>query len=213
MGGDDWLLGTLADDGRDLMFEYSQRALDEQLELSPARLKLSTVTYSGFPAHLWSLPGLMADALPDGWGRLLMDRMARKQGVNPALLSLLDRLAFVGARAIGVLGFEPANALQLDDHDVALLALATQAQMVLSGDETSVLTELALLGGSPLGARPKVLVHMTEDGQVSTLVRPGSQTWLVKFQAADESKKVCAGGLVPPAGARLWHRHAAHPPL
>ena len=26
--GEDWLLGTLADDGRDLLFEYSQRALD-----------------------------------------------------------------------------------------------------------------------------------------------------------------------------------------
>ena len=122
------------------------------------------MTYSGFPAHLWGLPGLMADALPDGWGQLLMDRLARKQALFPALLSPLDRLAFVGARAIGALGFEPANALQLNDHDVALLALATQAQMVLSGNETSVLTELALLGGSPHGARPKVLVHMTEDG-------------------------------------------------
>ena len=189
--GEDWLLGTLADDGRDLLFEYSQRALDEQLELSPVRFKLRTATYSGFPAHLWGLPGLMADALPDGWGRLLMDRLARKQGLNPALLSPLDRLAFVGARAIGALAFEPVNALQLDDHDVALLALATQVKMVLSGDETSVLTELALLGGSPHGARPKVLVHMTEDGQVSTLARPGSQAWLVKFQAADESKEVC----------------------
>ena len=189
--GEDWLLGTLADDGRDLLFEYSQRALDEQLELSPVRFKLRTATYSGFPVHLWGLPGLMADALPDGWGRLLMDRLARKQGLNPALLSPLDRLAFVGARAIGALAFEPVNALQLDDHDVALLALATQVKMVLSGDETSVLTELALLGGSPHGARPKVLVHMTEDGQVSTLARQGSQAWLVKFQAADESKEVC----------------------
>lgn len=192
--GEDWLLGTLADDGRDLLFEYSQRALDEQLELSPVRLKLGTVTYSGFPAHLWGLPGLMADALPDGWGRLLMDRLARKQGLNPALLSPLDRLAFVGSRAIGALAFVPANTLQLDDHDVALLALATEAQVVLTtpkGAETFALTELALLGGSPHGARPKVLVHLTESGQVSTLARPDSQAWLVKFQAAGESKEVC----------------------
>ena len=189
--GEDWLLGTLADDGRDLLFEYSKRALDEALELSPVRLKLSTATYGGFPAHLWGLPGLMADALPDGWGRLLMDRLARKQGLNPALLSPLDRLAFVGSRAIGALAFVPANALQLDDHDVALLGLATQAQVVLSGADTSALTELALLGGSPHGARPKVLVHLSDDGQASTLARAGSQAWLVKFQAAGESKEVC----------------------
>ena len=189
--GEDWLLGTLADDGRDLLFEYSKRALDEALELSPVRLKLSTATYGGFPAHLWGLPGLMADALPDGWGRLLMDRLARKQGLNPALLSPLDRLAFVGSRAIGALAFVPANALQLDDHDVALLGLATQAQVVLSGADTSALTELALLGGSPHGARPKVLVHLSDDGQASTLARAGSQAWLVKFQAAGESKEIC----------------------
>ena len=106
--GEDWLLGTLADDGRDLLFEYSQRALDEQLELSPVRFKLRTATYSGFPAHLWGLPGLMADALPDGWGRLLMDRLARKQGLNPALLSPLEPL-FV-ARIKTIADMEKAQA-------------------------------------------------------------------------------------------------------
>lgn len=190
--GENWLLGTLADDGRDLLFEYSLRALDEKLELSPVRLKLSKSTYGSFPEHLFGLPGLIADALPDGWGRLLMDRMARKNGLNPAQLSPLDRLAFVGTRAIGALSFVPATPLQLEDHDVALLALATEAQVVLSGAESLALKELALLGGSPHGARPKVLVHRTEDGQVSTVPHPGSQAWLVKFQAAGEPKEVCA---------------------
>ena len=34
--GQDWLLGTLADNGTDLLFEYSQQALAKGIELSPA---------------------------------------------------------------------------------------------------------------------------------------------------------------------------------
>ncbi|WP_198084158.1 type II toxin-antitoxin system HipA family toxin [Variovorax sp. E3] len=188
----DWSLGTLADDGRDVLFEYSERALDEKLELSPVRLKLRRQAYGNFPQHLFGLPGLIADALPDGWGRLVLDRLARRSGIRPAQLSSLDRLAFVGTRAIGALSFEPATAPPLEDHDVALLTLATEAQRVLSGEESEALGELAMLGGSPHGARPKVLVHRTQDGYISTSAQPGSQAWLVKFQAAGEPKEVCA---------------------
>ena len=64
--GEDWRLGTLADDGTNLLFEYSAEALSQQLELSPRHLKLRAQAYGGFPAHQMRLPGLVADALPDG---------------------------------------------------------------------------------------------------------------------------------------------------
>lgn len=65
--GEDWPLGTLADDGRSLLFEYSREALAQGLELSPLHLKLAATTYGGFPRFQMRLPGLMADSLPDGW--------------------------------------------------------------------------------------------------------------------------------------------------
>jgi len=37
--GEDFQLGTLADNGRQLLFEYSQAALDRKLELSPVKLQ------------------------------------------------------------------------------------------------------------------------------------------------------------------------------
>ena len=66
--GERWPLATLADDGRHLLFEYSAEALQQGLELSPRHLALRAQAYGGFPEHQMRLPGLVADALPDGWG-------------------------------------------------------------------------------------------------------------------------------------------------
>lgn len=46
--GERWLLGTLADNNQDLLFEYSLEALANGLELSPRHLKLRREAYAGF---------------------------------------------------------------------------------------------------------------------------------------------------------------------
>jgi len=191
--GERWLLGQLADDGARLLFEYSAKALQEGLELSPRHLALRAAAYGDFPAHQLRLPGLVADSLPDGWGLLLMDRMFRKQGRDPATASPLDRLAFIHDRAMGALTFEPSQKLDLPLEDVQLLALAQQAQAIVAGKDSDALLLLALMGGSPHGARPKVLVHHDiATGFMSTHPFAGSTPWLVKFQAQHEHKEVCA---------------------
>lgn len=191
--GENWLLGTLADNGVELLFEYSPEALKQGLELSPRHLKLRAPAYADFPQYLLRLPGLIADALPDGWGMLLMDRLFRKNGGDPAMLSPLDRLAFIGDRALGALSFAPADPVELAQQDLRLLALATDVQAVGAERDTVALRQLALIGGSPHGARPKALVHYDPaTGAMSTLPIAGSQPWLVKFQAANEHKEVCA---------------------
>ncbi|QLG89830.1 type II toxin-antitoxin system HipA family toxin [Chitinibacter bivalviorum] len=191
--GERWHLATLADDGRKLLFEYSPEALAQGLELSPRHLKLQAAAYSDFPAYQLRLPGLIADALPDGWGLLLMDRLFRQNGIDPARASVLDRLSFIGHRAMGALSFQPASISDIPTTDVQLLNLAQQAQTLLSGEDSAILKQLALMGGSPHGARPKVLVHYDPaNGQLSTQCFAGSTPWLVKFQAQNEHKEVCA---------------------
>ena len=191
--GERWQLATLADDGQHLLFEYTAQALEKGLELSPRHLKLRAQAYTDFPQHLMGLPGLLSDALPDGWGLLLMDRLFRQNGLEPARMSVLDRLAFIDGRALGALTFEPASAFALPKEDVQLLTLARQAQALLSGEESALLKQLALMGGSPHGARPKVLVHYDEHaGHMSTLPFATGKPWLIKFQAQDEHKEVCA---------------------
>ena len=191
--GERWLLGTLADNGRELLFEYSPQALKRGLELSPLRLRLREQAYGDFPAHLQRLPGFIADALPDGWGALVMDRLFRKHGLEPAALSPLDRLAFINGHGMGALEFEPADTLDLVPHDATLLTLARQARAVIAGDDGEALRQLALIGGSPHGARPKVLVYYDPvTRMISSLEKTGHEPWLVKFQAQNEHKEVCA---------------------
>jgi serine/threonine-protein kinase HipA len=191
--GERWPLGTLADDGTRLLFEYSPQAQAQGLELSPLRLPLRGAAAGPYPSHQHGLPGLIYDALPDGWGLLLMDRLFRRAGRQPARLSQLDRLAFIGDRALGALSFEPAQVQDLLPQDLQLLTLAQQAQALIEGHDSEALPQLARLGGSPQGARPKVLVQYDPaTGHISTQADAAGQPWLMKFQAAGEHKEACA---------------------
>ncbi|QOW24034.1 type II toxin-antitoxin system HipA family toxin [Lysobacter sp. H23M47] len=194
--GERYVLGHLGDDGTQVLFEYSPVALQQGLELSPLRLPLREQAYGGFPGYQLYLPGLIADALPDGWGMLLMDRIFRREGRNPARISALDRLAFIGDTAMGALSFEPPSEGELEPADVQLIELAMRVREVQSATGTEsgdVLRELALLGGSPQGARPKVLVNFDPaSGHMSNSEQGSGTPWLVKFQAGNEHKEVCA---------------------
>jgi serine/threonine-protein kinase HipA len=232
--GERWPLGLLADTGREVMFEYSTEAVARGLAFSPFKLPLpragtAPAAYRGEP-YFHGLPGFVADALPDGWGMLLMDRALRRAGRDPHAVSVLERLAIVGDRAMGALSFEPA-----DNHPVAaeVLRLKTVAQEVADAqrlneglhershdkarlgrtklgradlgpanqgranlspaDET--LTRLLLLGGSPQGARPKVLVGLNTATQAVSggdALGAGEAPWIIKFPATNEHRETCA---------------------
>lgn len=202
--GERWQLGTLADTGRpgqSMLFEYSAEARREGLELSPLRLPLTQPgAFTGEPFFL-GLPGLIADALPDGWGMLLMDRAFSRAGRRPGEVSPLDRLAVIGERAMGALAFEPADPLAMNHEDISLLQLAREVELVASDMPTgapaeAALRHLLLLGGSPQGARPKVLVNFdAASGKVGvggTATDGDGAPWLIKFPAREEHRDACA---------------------
>jgi len=205
--GERWLLGTLLDTGRDLLFEYSALAIERGLQLSPLHQPLpltgaAPLAFRGLSAFM-NLPGFIADALPDGWGLLLMDRALRRAGRDPQRISVLERLAIVGDRAMGALSFEPAEdgalpqeALQLQDlaeEVVRLQAADVGADQTAQSDEK--LRQLLRLGGSPQGARPKVLVNFDPTNALvssGVLYAQGTSPWLFKFPAANEHPEVAA---------------------
>jgi serine/threonine-protein kinase HipA len=191
--GENWPLGSLADNGRDLLFEYSPEALRRGLELSPRHLPLRPEAFGCFPTYQERLPGLIADALPDGWGMRVMDRYFRKTGIDTARLSPLDRLAFVGNCAIGALSFLPCEGRgELLPEDLPLLELAHAVEDVVADRDTIFLRALALTGGSPQGARPKVLMNYDfSRNLMSNRPGPDLAPWLVKFPARGEHMEVC----------------------
>ena len=192
--GQHWPLATLAESGQHVLFEYSPEALSRGIELSPRHLKLRTGAYGGFPEHRSRLPGLVADTLPDGWGLVLMNRFVSKHfGRQPHQVSPLDRLAFLGERAMGALVFAPATDTALETPDLELLALARKVQAVVADRDTTALKQLLVLGGSLEGARPKALVQYdAAAGSVSTRDGAPGRPWLVKFPGRHEHREVCA---------------------
>lgn len=191
--GQRWHLGMLADNGREVIFEYTAEALKRGHEFSKLNLPLRAEAYGGFPQHSDQLPGLISDSLPDGWGRLLMDRFFTKSGLNPNAVSPLDRLGFIGERAMGALVFVPSNQVDLTPENLNLLQLANAVQDVIADKDTAALKQLAIVGGSPHGARPKALVQYDEANRsISTLDQAPGTPWLVKFPSEHEHKEVCA---------------------
>ena len=193
--GERWTLGTLAADGATILFEYSPEALSHGLAFSPFRMPLRAQVYAQGEDFFERLPGFIADALPDGWGRMLIDRAFRKTGREPPTVSVLERLAVIGDRAMGALSFEPAQRHSLAAHDMALLGLARRVDSLTAGASAAMLNELVLVGGSPQGARPKAVVHYTRasgrmiaGGGDSTEGEP----WLIKFPARGEHAEACA---------------------
>ena len=198
--GERWQWGTLVSTtaltGRPLIvFEYSHEAKRRGLELSSYALPLEGPQLRrDFPGHQLHLPGPVYDALPDGWGLLLMDRMFRRRGLTTARIGSLERLAYIGSNAMGAMTFEPVEPEgQKSDVHIPLEQLAAEVQQVLQGEGGEFLQTLLLVGGSPQGARPKALVYRNpETGASTTAVTPGFEAWLIKFPAREEHAEVCA---------------------
>ena len=188
-GRDPVRVGTLARSARGrIYFEYAP-AFPRSLKISPLRLPPRPGLAEFDPGLFEGLPGVFCDSLPDGWGRLLLDRFARSRGVDPGRLTPLDRLAHVGRGGMGALVYEPdlgrrkhSGILDIDD-------LALKTRRVLGGSAEDVLEELVALSGSSAGARPKAMISVNETGSHAVHredggTRGGYVPWLVKFANA-----------------------------
>ncbi len=181
-------VGRLALKARRVLFEYDATFLGTRLELSPFHLRLTPGIVEGQPKVLDGLMGVFDDSLPDGWGRLLIDRRATELGLSGASLTPLDRLTLVGHRSMGALVYEPEAVLD-NPSIVKLSDLAVDAEAVQSGARGVDLDRLIAVGGSPKGARPKVLIQLAPSGEIRFGVRnidPGFTGWLVKFPSRDD---------------------------
>jgi serine/threonine-protein kinase HipA len=181
------VVGRLLDADRRIYFEYDSSFLKSGFELSPFKLPLRPGVFSDGPADFRGLPGLFHDALPDGWGLLLMHRCMRAEGLEPDRMSVLAWQRFMGDRAMGALTFHPATGpLQNRALELSLKKLEAESTQVMQGDVQTLLPALELAGGSPGGARPKVVVGV---GPGDALVAGagelpfGFEPWLVKFAA------------------------------
>ncbi|HOO49738.1 MAG: type II toxin-antitoxin system HipA family toxin [Rhodospirillales bacterium] len=178
-------VGRLAHRDGKIFFEYDADFITKKLEVSPFKLPLTPELQVFEPGLFEGLPGLFNDSLPDGWGRLLLDRALRRKGIAPDSFSPLDRLAYVGASGMGALIYAPDYSEGVHGETVNLDVLADQSQAILEGSSEEVFEELLALGGSPQGARPKAMIGVNRDKskviQGVEDLPTGYEPWLVKF--------------------------------
>ena len=200
--GEERVIGRLAQTGPRaggrVVFEYDPAFLQNPLWLSPFKLPPQPGLFEHRDHAFGPIFGLFDDSLPDGWGLLLMDRFFQQRGSVLAEVSVLDRLASLGTRTMGALTYHPPadpggpEAQALDLHE-----MARASRQVIEGAAGEVLPQLLRAGGSPGGARPKVLVGVCGDAILSgeDELPAGYTPWIVKLHAREDSPDAGAGEL------------------
>jgi serine/threonine-protein kinase HipA len=174
----------------EILFQYDVAWLATGFDLAPGSLELTNEPQIARAPLFHGLHGVFAASLPDGWGMLLMDREFKRQhNWSPNEILPLDRLAYMGSRAMGALEYRPEMGLTINDH-VDLPLILNSVEEVLRGEQTEVLQQLQIQGGSPGGARPKVTVARSKN---SNEILSGFHTlpadyahWMIKFRAKND---------------------------
>ena len=164
--------------GRLAAFEYSESWLLNGFAISPFSLPLQKKLYIPKYDPFDGLFGVFADSLPDGWGRLLVDRVLLREHINPYEVDMLNRLAIVGDSGMGALTYYPCHKWPSDQARLEYDRMADECRKILASEYSDNLNELFMLGGSSGGARPKILTKIDDED------------WIVKFPSSIDKRDV-----------------------
>ena len=176
-------------------FEFTEEWIEHGRELAPFYMPLGPRKYI-FPDlgidKFQRLPAMIADALPDAFGNAVVNAYLAEAGIQVNEISVLDRLAYIGDRAMGALTFYPPRGeVALESTAIHLADLVSAAKSVVNGqlggeeENRDAIRQLIQVGTSAGGARPKALIaydpktQFIRSGQINAL--PGYGQWLIKF--------------------------------
>lgn len=180
------------------VYEYDPAFERLGLSLSPLLMPLNphrSYQFTSISQNTYmGLPGLLADALPDAYGKALLDRWLATIGrtfANP-----VERLCYQGKRSMGALEFEPAqdtflekdSKIEIDSLvEVARDALNQKAELdtILSQDKKEALMNIIKVGTSAGGQRAKAVIAFndkTQEVRSGQIDAPeGFEHWLLKL--------------------------------
>lgn len=197
-------VGRLVHDEGLAHFEYDTSFLTLDLNLSPFKLEMHGLLQSA-PSHPFSgLHGLFNDSLPDGWGMYLMDKDFKKKGLTLDKINPIDRLIYMGSRAMGALSYLPDDGSQFywpfskaKSEPLNLNQLAKESINLYTGEIDEVLSHLAINGTPSGGARPKVLLGIKDNKTISGAYDlPASfEHWLAKFPTGTNAEHKAEGAI------------------
>lgn len=179
-------------------FEYDPRWQERGLELAPLTMPVQQNRHAApflSPTTFNHLPALVADALPDHFGTLLMRDHLGLEGLTERGMTPLERLACLGSSAMGALEFKPAWGSGYGARPMEIARLVTASRQTLGGTSKLCrrtkenLKYLAPVGIPAGGARAKAIVSWNrKTGQIRAghLGTPaGFEHWLLKLEGSD----------------------------
>lgn len=152
-------------------FEYADSFIGRGIEPAPLMMPVREGRVYSFgdigKETFKGLPGMLADSLPDTYGRALFDRWLALTGRHSG--NSIETLCFLGKRCMGALEFEPAmdvpynsnTQIEIDSLvNVASEALAEKQDFGanLSDDKKAAIAEIVRLGTSAGGQRAKAII-------------------------------------------------------
>lgn len=199
-------VGTFSwDDRRGIArFEYERSFAGLGLEPSPLMMPVAEGRVYSFAdldkGTFQGLPGLLADSLPDTYGRALFNRWLALTGHTSS--NPVESLCFLGKRCMGALEFEPAMDLTYDTGskfeintlvEVAKNALSEKSafEANLKDDRKAAIAEILRLGTSAGGQRAKAIIAYNKatgevrSGQVEAPA--GFDHYLIKLDGVSAS--------------------------
>jgi len=182
-------------------FEYAPAFVRSGISPAPCKMPPAIGARYSFPAlsldTYRGLPGLIADSLPDRFGNALIDEYLSRHGISAEQVTSLQRLLYVGKRAMGALEFEPAmqtSAAAEAAVPLQIAGLVEDARRALRGDVSQVTQHILDVGSSAGGARAKAVIgwdpktRRVLSGQFD--LPPGFEHWLLKFDGVGDDGRL-----------------------
>ncbi len=192
-----WDVARVAQRGTETLVEYTDDHLTRDADLAPVHQPPSDRSRRFPGRQVDHLPGMIADSLPDSWGKSVLRRDMRSHGIEAP--TPLQMLAWLGRRTMGALTFRPATGPET--AEVALIDLdrvqaAALRHLEGAGPQDAEADQLTRVAGSGAGgARPKITAAYTTDGELvvdTGTVPSGATPWLVKFHSTDDTEYLSA---------------------
>ncbi|MDY6961338.1 type II toxin-antitoxin system HipA family toxin [Pseudorhizobium marinum] len=198
--GNEKKLGTLAWSGKErrAYFEYTAEFLAAPLLVSPFHMMAAPGLFAAARDPFDGLHGLFNDSLPDGWGRLLLDRRLQRAGIDYNQLTPIDRLSAVGRTGMGALTYIPDlpdNQKQPNEADLDWFA--DQVKLVQTETDVADIDSLQGAQGGSAGARPKIMIGFNQADNVCVLdygqpLHAGFERWMVKGPSPEDPPEIGA---------------------
>lgn len=178
------------------VFAYTPAFAAKGIEPAPLHMPVANAEpylFTDLPEATYKrLPAMLSDALPDDFGNALINRYMADQGIAAQDVTALDRLAYMGTRAMGALIFKPSRGpTRYKPTAIELSSLVEQARQAVTGDVSddalanAALRSIIDVGTSAGGARAKAVIALhPETGEIRSgqLDAPeGFEHWLLKF--------------------------------